>query len=179
MIESKNRAAKKIFRPQPFKWKRYTFVAVIFFVLAFAVVFFEDRDKEPSFHAEIFPSHAISYIKENKTVPLVDGDYNLAMPPGGTFVNGIAPMLLVEVDGDFYPLNIADDSLLPRQGRMLPLKILFGFTSPHASNTLKYEEKKGGDPRGDFRRKASYYLHVVKGYGTVERRYRIDGSIDR
>lgn len=172
MIESKNRDAKKIFRPQPFKWKRYTIVAVIFLVLAFAVAMFDDEEKEPSFHAEIFPSHAISYIKENKTVPLADGDYNLAMPEGGVFVNGIAPMLLVEVDGDFYPLNIADDSLLPRQGRRLPLKILFGFTSPHASNTLKYDEKKGGNPAGDFSRKASYYLHVVNGYGTVERRYK-------
>ena len=169
-----NHDANRIFRPQPFKWRRYTIVAILFFLLAFSVVIFNsDSDKEPSFHAEIFPSHAISYIKNNKPIALANGDYNLAMPPGGTFVNGIAPMLLVEVDGEFYPLNIADDSILPRQGRLLPLKILFGFTSPHAQNKLHYDEKKGGDPVRDFRRKASYYLHVVDGFGYVERRYRV------
>lgn len=174
MSDSKlNRDANKIFRPQPFKWKRYTLVAVIFFILAFAVVFFQDTDKEPSFHDEIFPSHAISYIKDNAPVALADGEYALAMPEGGTFVNGIAPMLLIEVDGKFYPLNIADDSILPRQGRLLPLKILFGFTSPHAENKLHYDEKKSGDPVKDFRRKASYYLRVANGFGQVERKYRV------
>ncbi|MBR5913902.1 MAG: hypothetical protein IKZ58_06035 [Selenomonadaceae bacterium] len=168
-----NHDANKIFRPQPFKWKRYTAVAVGFFILAFIIVVFPKSDKEPSFHAEIFPSNAISYIKDNKLFALANGDYNLAMPEGGTFVNGVAPMLLVEVDGEYYPLNIADDSILPRQGRQLPLKILFGFTSPHASNTLHYDEKKGGDPVRDFRRKVSYYLHVDNGYGQVERKYRI------
>ena len=172
MIESKNRDAEKIFRPQPFKWKRYTLVAVIFILIAVAVVVFDEDKKDPSFHNEIFPSHAISYIKDGKTVPLANGDYSLAMPEGGVFVNGIAPLLLVEVDEEFYPLNIADDSMLPRQGRRLPLKILFGFTSPHASNTLKYDEKKGGNPAGDFSRKASYFLRVVDGYGTVERKYK-------
>ena len=171
--EKLNRDANKIFRPQPFKWKRYTAVAVIFLILAFIVVIFPKSDVEPSFHREIFPSNAISYIKDDKLFKLADGDYNLAMPEGGTFVNGIAPMLLVEVDEKYYPLNIADDSILPRQGRQLPLKILFGFTSPHASNTLHYDEKKGGDPVRDFRRKASYYLHVDNGYGTVQRQYRI------
>ena len=172
--EKLNRDANKIFRPQPFKWRRYTIVAILFFMLAFGVVIFNNgSDVAPSFHAEIFPSNAISYIKDNEIVSLANGDYALAMPPGGTFVNGIAPMLLVEVDGKFYPLNIADDSILPRQGRMLTLKILFGFTSPHASNTLTYDEKKGGDPVRDFRRKASYYLHVVDGFGHVERQYHI------
>ncbi len=169
-----NHDANKIFRPQPFKWRRYTIVAILFFLLAFAVVIFNnDSDKEPSFHAEIFPSHAISYIKNNQPIALANGDYNLAMPPGGTFVNGVAPMLLIEVDGEFYPLNVADDSILPRQGRLLPLKILFGFTSPHAQNKLHYDEKKGGDPVRDFRRKASYYLHVIDGFGYVERQYRV------
>ena len=163
--------AKKIFRPQPFKWKRYTAVAAVFMLLAFFVVIFQDKDRDPSFHAEIFPSDAISYIKNNLPVPLADGDYPLAMPPGGTFVNGKPPMLLVEVDGEFYPLNILDDSLLPRQGRQLPLKILFGFTSPHAENKLHYAEKVSGDPEKDFRRKAQYYLHVVDGFGKVERKY--------
>lgn len=169
-----NYDAKKIFRPQPFKWRRYTVVAVIFMILSFAVVIFgNDSDKEPSFHAEIFPSHAISYIQDGKTIALTNGDYNLAMPAGGTFVNGVAPMLLVEVDSEFHPLNIADDSILPRQGKLLPLKILFGFTSPHASNKLHYDEKKSGDPVKDFRRKPQYYLHVIDGYGHVERKYRI------
>ena len=169
-----NHDANRIFRPQPFKWRRYTLVALIFILLAFCVVAFNaDSDKDPSFHKEIFPSQAISYIKEGKLIALSDGDYNLAMPVGGTFVNGIAPMLLVEIDGEFQPLNIADDSILPRQGRMLPLKILFGFTSPHASNKLHYDEKKGGDPVRDFRRKAQYYLHVVNGYGQIERKYHV------
>lgn len=163
--------ANKIFRPQPFKWKRYTAVAVIFFLLAFFVAWFQDRDKEPSFHEEIFPSDSISYIKNNLPVALADGDYSLAMPQGGTFVNGKPPMLLVEVDGEFYPLNIMDDSILPRQGRQLPLKILFGFTSPHASNTLKYAEKISDDPVKDYRRKSQYYLHVADGFGHVERKF--------
>ena len=172
--EKLNHDAHKIFNPQPFKWKRYTAVAVMFFVLAFIVVWLnKGLDKEPSFHTEIFPSNAISYIKDKKLVALADGDYNLAMPQGGTFVNEIAPMLLIEVDGEYYPLNIADDSILPRQGRQLPLKILFGFTSPHAENKLHYDEKKGGDPVRDFRRKASYYLHVANGYGQVKRQYRV------
>ena len=169
--EKLNRDANKIFRPQPFKWKRYTAVAIIFFMLAFIVVKFQDKDKDPSFHEEIIPSDAISYIKDGAAIPLENGDYNLAMPEGGTFVNGKPPMLLVEVDGEFYPLNILDDSILPRQGRRLPLKILFGFNSPHASNTLKYAEKTGEDPVEDFRRKAQYYLNVVDGFGQVERKY--------
>ena len=166
-----NRDANQIFRPQPFKWKRYTAVAIIFFVVACLIVEFQDKDKDPSFHGEIIPSDAISYIKDGAAVPLADGDYNLYMPEGGTFVNGKPPMLLIEVEGEIYPLNIIDDSILPRQGRQLPLKILFGFNSPHASNTLKYAEKIGGDPVRDFRRKAQYYLNVVDGFGHVERKY--------
>ena len=96
------------------------------------------------------------------------------MPAGGTFVNGIAPMMLIKVDGEFYPLNIADDSILPRQGRQLPARILFGFSSPHASNTLTYDEKKHDDPVADYKRKAIYYLHVSKGYGEVKRKYHVN-----
>lgn len=166
-----NRDANKIFHPQPLNWKRYTAVAIIFILLAFIAVLSKDFEKDHSFHAEIFPSQAISYIKDNMLVSLADGEYPLAMPAGGTFVNGKPPMLLVEVDGEFYPLNIVDDSILPRQGRQLPLKILFGFTSPHASNTLKYDEKKSGDPVKDFRRKAQYWLKVSNGFGHVERKY--------
>jgi len=158
---------------QPFKIEAYTAVAVIFFVLSAAAVKFFQTEKVASWHEEIIPSQAISYIDDGKLVALSDGDYNLAMPAGGTFVNEIAPMLMVEVEGKYYPLNIADDSILPRQGRQLPLKILFGFTSAHASNTLHYEEKSGGDPVESYKRKAYYYLQVKNGYGNVARGYRI------
>ena len=157
---------------QPFKVELYTVVAVIFFIMAALSVKFFQTDKVASFHEEIFPSQAISYIKDNKPVALADGNYILAMPAGGTFVNGVAPMMLVKVGREFYPLNIADDSILPRQGRQLPARILFGFTSAHASNTLKYEEKIGGDPAESYRRKAYYYLHVHEGYGEVQRAYK-------
>ncbi len=151
--------------------KSYAATAAIFFILAFCVVIFKPTTKEPSFHAEIFPSESISYIKDEKPVALPDGDYYLAMPAGGTFVRGVAPMLMIKVGREYYPLNIADDSVLPRQGRLLPLKILFGFTSPHASNTLKYAEKNGGDPVESYRRKSQYYLHVENGFGAVRRKY--------
>ena len=156
---------------QPFKVEFYTVIAVIFFIMAALVVKFFQTDKVASFHEEIFHTDAVSYIKENKPVALMNGDYELAMPAGGTFINGVAPMMLIKVDGEFYPLNIADDSILPRQGRQLPARILFGFTSPHASNTLKYDEKKNGDPVADYKKKALYYLHVSKGYGEVLRMY--------
>lgn len=156
---------------QPFKVELYTVVAVIFFILAAVVVKFFQTDEVASFHKEIFPSQEICYIKDNKPIALADGDYELAMPAGGTFVNGVAPMMLIKVDGEFYPLNIADDSILPRQGRQLPARILFGFTSPHASNNLKYDEKKSGDPVADYKKKALYYLQVKSGYGEVQRKY--------
>lgn len=156
---------------QPFKVELYTVVAVIFFIMAAMCVKFIQPNEAASFHQEIFPTDAISYIKDGKPIALSDGDYELAMPAGGTFVNGIAPMMLIKVDGEFYPLNIADDSILPRQGRQLPARILFGFTSPHASNTLTYDEKKSGDPVADYKKKALYYLHVSKGYGEVLRMY--------
>ena len=156
---------------QPFKVETYPVIAVIFFIVAAMCVKFIQPNEAASFHEEIFPSDAISYIKNNSPIALSDGDYELAMPAGGTFVNGVAPMMLIKVDGEFYPLNIADDSILPRQGRQLPARILFGFTSPHASNTLKYDEKKSGDPVADYKKKALYYLHVSKGYGEVLRRY--------
>ena len=158
---------------QPFKVEVYTAVAVIFFVLSATVVKFFQTDKVASYHEEIIPSQAISYIKDDNLIALADGDYNLAMPAGGTFVKGIAPMLMIEVDGEYFPLNIADDSILPRQGRQLPLRILFGFTSAHASNTLKYAEKSGDNPVESYKRKAYYYLHVENGYGHVARLYRI------
>ena len=171
-MEKEKNFVEENFQRQPFKVELYTAVAVIFFIAAAVSVKFFQSDVEPSFHEEIFPSQAISYIKDNELVKLSDGDYMLAMPAGGTFVNGVAPMLLVEVDGNFYPLNIADDSILPRQGKQLPLKILFGFTSPHAENKLQYQEKVGGDPVESYKKKAYYFLRVKDGFGRVERFYK-------
>ena len=147
----------------------YLMAAIFFFVLSICTVIFKDKNNNPSFHKEIVPSNAISYFKDENLIALADGDYLLAMPPGGTFVKGKVPMLLVQVEKNYYPLNIEDDSILPRRGKMLPLKILFGFTSPHASNTLKYAEKINNNPVEDYDRKSRYYLHVEKGYGSVQR----------
>ena len=152
-----------------FSRKFYFIAFAVFLTAAFAVVLLPKSDIPPSWHKEIFPSDAISYIKDNKLVTLPDGDYPLAMPPKGTFVGNVAPMLLVEVDGVYYPLNIADDSIIPRSGKLLPLKILFGFKSAHAENTLKYQEKNGNDPVADYRKKAFYYLRVENGFGRVQR----------
>lgn len=171
MDKQKIQGAEETSLRQPFKVEWYTVVAVIFFITAALVVELVKSDVEPSFHKEIFPTDAISYIADGKPVALPDGEYQLAMPAGGTFVNGIPPMLMIKVGEEFFPLNIADDSILPRQGKMIPLRILFGFTSPHASNTLKYDEKRGGNPAEDFRRKAYYWLKVENGFGTVKRIY--------
>ena len=141
--------------------------------LAFAVVLYPKSDIPPSWHEEIFPSDALSYIKNGELVALPDGDYPLAMPPEGTFVGKVAPMLFVQVGGVYYPLNIADDSIIPRHGKTLPLKILFGFKSAHAENTLRYKEKTGNDPVTDYRKKAFYYLRVENGFGRVQRGYTI------
>ena len=156
-----------------FSRKFYFIAAAVFMTLAFAVVLYPKSDTPPSWHEEIFPSNALSYIKDGELVTLPDGDYPLAMPPYDNFVNGVAPMLLVEVDGVYYPLNIADDSFIPRRGKTLPLKILFGFTSAHAENTLHYQEKTGNDPVADYRKKAFYYLRVENGFGRVQRDFKI------
>lgn len=155
---------------QPYPTKLYVAAAAIFFVLSILTVLFQPHSN-PSFHKEIIPADSLCYIKDGKTIALADGDYPLAMPAGGTFVNGVAPMLMVKVGRDYFPLNIADDSPLPRHGKLLPLKILFGFTSPHAENTLKYHEKHSGDPVEDYSHKARYYLHVEGGFGKVRRSY--------
>lgn len=150
----------------------YLAAAAFFFVLSFCAVIFADKDRDPSFHKEIIPSDGIGYFDEHENfIKLADGNYFLAMPKGGTFIHGVAPMLMVRIGRDYYPLNIADDSMLPRRGITLNLKILFGFTSPHASNTLTYAEKTGGDPVEEYHRKSRYYLHVENGYGTVQRSY--------
>ena len=152
-----------------FSRKFYFIATAVFMTLAFAVVLYPKSTTPPSWHKEIFPSDALSFIRDGKLVALADGDYPLAMPPAGTFVGKIAPLLLVQVDGKYYPLNIEDDSIIPRNGKLLPLKILFGFTSAHAENTLRYKEKTGNDPVADYRKKAFYYLHVENGYGKVRR----------
>lgn len=152
-----------------FTRKFYFIAVVVFMTLAFAAVLYPKSETPPSWHEEIIPSNALSYIKSGELIALPEGDYPLAMPPAGTFVGEVAPMLLVEVDGTYYPLNIADDSIIPRQGKLLPLKILFGFTSRHAENTLKYKEKTGNDPVADYRKKAFYYLRVESGFGRVQR----------
>lgn len=154
-----------------FSRKFYFIAAAVFMTLAFAVVLLPKSDKAPSWHSEILPSDALSYIRDGKLVALPDGDYPLAMPPAGTFVGHFAPMLMIEVDGNYYPLNIVDDSVIPRQGKLLPLKILFGFTSAHAENTLHYKEKTGNDPVADYRKKAFYYMRVENGFGRVQRGY--------
>ena len=154
--------------------RRFYFIALaVFLSLSFAVVLYPKSSTPPSWHKEIFPSETLSFIRDGKLVALADGDYPLAMPPAGTFVGKIAPLLLVEVDGTYYPLNIADDSIIPRRGKTLPLKILFGFTSAHAENTLTYKEKTGNDPVADYRKKAYYFLRVEGGYGRVQRGFTI------
>ena len=158
---------------QKFSRKFYFIAAAVCMSLAFAVVLYPKSGTPPSWHDEIVPSKALSYIKDGELVALPDGDYPLAMPPYDNFVNGVAPMLLVEVDGVYYPLNIADDSFIPRRGKTLPLKILFGFTSAHAENTLHYQEKTGNDPVADYRKKAFYYLRVENGFGRVQRDFKI------
>ena len=158
---------------QRFSRKFYFIAVALLMSLAFAVVLYPKSDTPPSWHEEIFPSNALSYIKGGELVALPDGDYPLAMPPDGTFVGNVAPMLLVQVHGTYYPLNIVDDSIIPRRGKLLPLKILFGFTSKHAENTLHYKEKTGDDPVADYRRKAFYYLSVKDGFGRVQRGFEI------
>ena len=154
--------------------RKFYFIAVAVFIsLAFAVVLYPKPATPPSWHEEIFPSEALSYIRDGELIPLPDGDYPLAMPPEGTFVGEIAPMLLVKVGGVYYPLNIADDSIIPRRGKLLPLKILFGFSSAHAENTLTYKEKTGNDPVADYRKKAIYYIEVKSGFGRVQRNFEI------
>lgn len=171
MERLKSEKVEERFFQEDYPTKKYLAATLFFFALAFIAAEFFHADGDPSFHKEIFPTTSISYIKDGKPVTLADGTYALAMPAGGTFVNGIAPMLMIKVDGEYYPLNIADDSILPRQGKLLPLKILFGFTSPHAHNKLKYDEKKHDNPVEDYRKKARYYLHVKDGFGDVVRMY--------
>ena len=90
------------------------------------------------------------------------------------------PLLMVMVPTErglrLYPLNIADDSFLPRQGRTLALNILIGFTSAHAENRLQYDEKHGDVE--DYKRKAYYYMEVKNGAGRMKRGYKSSRSTE-
>ena len=168
----------------PYNINLYAVAAAIFFILSIIVYCFQmgfgNNDKSNGYHKEILPSSQLCYIKDGELIPLPDGAYPVAMPSqdSGFEINDeeVFPMLLILVPnstGDFelYPLNIADDSFLPRRGKTLALHILFGFTSDHAENTLVYEEKVNDTAAEDYKRKAFYYLQVKDGYGKMERDY--------
>lgn len=137
-----------------------------------------------SYHAEIIPSRALSYIDGGRLVELPDGNYPVAMPAGDAalVIDGEKKfpllMVMVPLDGGLklYPLNVADDSFLPRQGRTLALNILMGFTSAHAENRLQYGEKLGSVE--DYKRKAYYYLEVRSGAGRMRRGYKTSRAPD-
>ena len=173
----------------PYNINNYAAAAVFFLILSFMVCYFKLDfnyiEEGNGYHKEILPSETLSYIKDGKLVQLSDGAYPVAMPSQdyGIEINGnrAFPLFLVLVpksfgstdieDFELYPINVADDSLLPRQGRMLALHILFGFTSKHAENKLVYSEKGNDTAAEDYKRKAFYYLVVKDGYGKMERDY--------
>lgn len=167
----------------PYNINLYAVAAAIFFMLSIIVYYVQigfNEGKGSSYHKEILPSSQLCYINDGELIPLADGAYPLAMPSKNSTleINGekFFPMLLILVPNDsgnfeLYPLNIADDSFLPRQGRILALHILFGFTSDHAENTLVYDEKMNDTAAEDYKRKAFYYMRIVNGYGKVERDY--------
>ena len=169
----------------PYNIDKYAAAAVFFLILSFMVCYFQigfkHTEEGTGYHKEILPSSALSYIKDGELIPLDDGAYPVAMPSQDSTleINGeeYFPLLLILVPSsngeefDLYPLNIADDSLLPRQGRTLALHILFGFTSDHAENKLVYAEKGNDTAAEDYKRKAFYYLVVKNGYGKIERDY--------
>ena len=174
----------------PYDVDKYSAAAVFFLILSIIVCYFQigfsHVEEDNGYHKEILPSKSLSYIKDGHLVRLPDGAYPVAMPSQDSSfeVNGekVFPLLLVFVprpdtkatdieDFELYPINIADDSLLPRRGRTLALHILFGFTSAHAENTLLYAEKGNDTAAEDYKRKAFYYLVVKDGYGKMERDY--------
>ena len=173
----------------PYQTEVYAAIAVLFFMMSIACVVlgygigFEGR--ENAYHKEIIPSKALSYIDDGQLIALPNGNYPVAMPSGDEWltINGARkfPLLMVMVptaDGQLklYPLNIEDDSFLPRQGRTLALNILIGFTSAHAENRLQYDEKHGNVE--DYKRKAYYYLEVRSGAGRMKRGYKQSRSTD-
>ena len=173
----------------PYNVDNYAAAAVFFLIFSFIVCFlkvdFRHTEGDNGYHKEILPSSTLSYIKDGRLVPLPDGAYPAAMPSQESIINingnKAFPLFLVFVpksadstdiaDYELYPINIADDSLLPRRGKILALHILFGFTSDHAENKLVYAEKGNDTAAEDYKRKAFYYLIVKDGYGKMERDY--------
>lgn len=172
----------------PYQTKIYAAVAVLFFLLAMFCVHFEIGigfdGRENAYHKEIIPSLKLSYIDGGQLIELADGNYPVAMPSSdNTLTIGGKkkfPLLMVMVptaEGlKLYPLNVADDSFLPRQGGTLALNILIGFTSAHAENRLQYDEKHGDV--SDYKRKAYYYLEVKSGVGRMRRGYKFSRDPD-
>ncbi len=174
----------------PYDVDKYAAAAVFFLLLSFIVCYFQigfsHVEERNGYHEEILPSSALCYIRDGVAIPLPDGAYPVAMPSQDSTLEigdkKVFPMLLILVpkfandsneivDFNLYPLNIADDSLLPRRGKTIALHILFGFTSDHAENKLVYAEKGNDTAAEDYKRKAFYYLVVKDGYGTMERDY--------
>ena len=169
---------------RPYNIDKYAAAVAFFLILSLIVCYFQigftHSEEGNGYHKEILPSSQLSYIKDGKLIPLADGSYPVAMPSQDSIIiindKKFFPMLLILVptannDFELYPLNIADDSLLPRRGRTLVLHILFGFTSNYAENTLVYAEKGIDTAAEDYKRKAFYYLVVKDGYGKMERDY--------
>ena len=174
----------------PYNIDKYAAAAVFFLILSFIASYlhfnlFVNIKGGNGYHKEIIPSNSLCYIKDDEAIPLKDGAYPIAMPSQDSKleINGqkFFPMMLVFVptidepktidDFELYPINIADDSLLPRRGNTIALHILFGFTSDHAENKLVYAEKGNDTAAEDYKRKAFYYLAVKDGYGRMERDY--------
>lgn len=172
----------------PYQPKIYAAAVVLFFVLSMVCICFKIgigfEGKNASYHQELLPSRAICYIDGGRALELPDGNYPVAMPSGDEtlmlYGQKKFPLLMVMVptaDGlKLYPLNVADDSILPRQGRTLALNILIGFTSAHAENRLQYGEKLGNVE--DYKRKAYYYLEVRSGVGRMRRGYKTSRALD-
>ena len=162
--------------------KNYAAAAALFLMLSMVMLYFNVGigyvGKNMSYHQEIIPSRVLSYIDDGRLIELPDGNYPVAMPNGGEaiWIDGRRhfPMLMVFIPiadrFELRPLNIADDSFLPRKGRTLALNILMGFTSAHAECTLQYDEKHGNVE--DYKRKAYYYLEVKHGVGRMKRGYK-------
>ena len=172
----------------PYQTKIYAAIAVLFFVLSMVCVIFGIgigfNGLENAYHKEIIPSLKLSYIDGGQLIELANGNYPVAMPSDDEtlMIGGQKkfPLLMVMVPTEgglkLYPLNVADDSFLPRQGRTLALNILIGFTSAHAENRLQYDEKHGDV--ADYKRKAYYYLEVRNGAGRMKRGYKKSRSLD-
>ena len=168
---------------KPYDIDKYTIAVTFFLILSLIVCYlqigFSHKEEGTGYHKEILPSDSICYIKDNQAIPLADGAYPIAMPSQDSTleIDGeeFFPLLLVLVPVDdhfeLYPINIADDSLLPRRGKTIALHILFGFTSDHAENKLVYAEKGNDTAAEDYKRKAFYYLVVKNGYGEMQRDY--------